>query len=61
MRKQAMSRRILLNAGACALVATVVIPKSGRAHAATGLSQQNEQISSTSICSRSWDAITMRL
>ena len=44
MSKQAMSRRNLLEAGACALAATVVIPKIGSAHAATGLSQQNEQI-----------------
>lgn len=44
MRKQAISRRMLLEAGACALAATVVIPKIGSAHAATGLSQQNEQI-----------------
>ena len=39
-----MSRRMLLEAGACALAATVVIPKTGSAHAATGLSQQNEQL-----------------
>jgi ketosteroid isomerase-like protein len=44
MSKQAMSRRMLLEAGVCALAATVVIPKIGSAHAATGLSQQNEQI-----------------
>ena len=44
MRKQATSRRMLLEAGACALAATVVIPKIGSAHAATELSQQNEQI-----------------
>ena len=44
MRKQAMSRRMLLEASACALAATMVIPKIGSAHAATGLSQQNEQL-----------------
>jgi len=44
MRKPAMSRRMLLEAGACALAATMVIPKIGSAHAATGLSQQNEQL-----------------
>ena len=44
MRKPAMSRRMLLEASACALAATMVIPKIGSAHAATGLSQQNEQI-----------------
>ena len=44
MRKPAMSRRMLLEASACALAATMVIPKIGSAHAATGLSQQNEQL-----------------
>ena len=39
-----MSRRMLLEASACALAAAVVLPKIGSAHAATGLSQQNEQI-----------------
>jgi len=35
---------MLLEAGACGLAASVVIPKIGSAHAATGLSEQNEQI-----------------
>jgi ketosteroid isomerase-like protein len=39
-----MSRRMLLEAGAFALAAAAVIPKIGSAHAATGLSQQNEQL-----------------
>jgi ketosteroid isomerase-like protein len=39
-----MSRRMLLGAGACALAATVATPKLVNAKAATGLSEQNEQI-----------------
>ena len=42
MRKQAMSRRMVLEAGACALAAAVVVPKG--AHAAAGLSRQNEHL-----------------
>ena len=44
MKKKSISRRMVLEAGACALAATMVIPKIGSAHAATGLSQQNEQL-----------------
>jgi ketosteroid isomerase-like protein len=42
MKKKSISRRMVLEAGACALAATVVIPKS--AHAAAGSSQQNDQL-----------------
>ena len=35
---------MLLEAGACALAATVAIPRIGSAHAATGLSPQNGQL-----------------
>jgi len=35
---------MLFEAGACALAATVVVPKMGGAHAASGLSLQNEQV-----------------
>jgi ketosteroid isomerase-like protein len=41
MRKEMMSRRMLLEAGACGLTAAVLLPRS--AQAATGLSPQNEQ------------------
>ena len=44
MRQHAISRRVLFEAGACALAATVAIPKIGSAHAAAGLSPQNEQL-----------------
>jgi len=44
MRQQEISRRMLFEAAACALAAAVVVPKMGSAHAATGLSPQNEQI-----------------
>ena len=43
MKERAMSRRTLLEVGACALAAAAAIPKSASAHAATGLSQQNEE------------------
>jgi ketosteroid isomerase-like protein len=44
MSKPAMSRRMLLGAGACALAATVVMPKIGSARATSALSPQNEQL-----------------
>ncbi len=43
MGKTAMSRRTLLEAGACALAAATAIPEMAGAHAATGLSPQNEE------------------
>ena len=45
MRKTAMSRRTLLEAGACALAAAVTIPEIASAHADTGsgLSPKNEE------------------
>ena len=45
MRKTAMSRRTLLEAGACALAAAVTIPQIARARAETGsgLSSKNEE------------------
>jgi ketosteroid isomerase-like protein len=64
MRQQAMSRRMLLEAGACALAATMVIPKMASAHAATGLSQQNEQIVRKFYAaweSKAWDALDILL
>ncbi len=42
MRENAMSRRTLLEAGACALAAAAGIPEIGSAHVATGLSLRNE-------------------
>jgi len=44
MRKRAMSRRNLLEAGVCALAAAAVMPEIASAHAATGLSAKSEQI-----------------
>jgi|SRR5579863_494605 len=43
MRERAMSRRTLLEAGACALAAAAATPEIASAHATTGLSPQNEQ------------------
>ena len=45
MRETAMSRRTLLEAGACALTAAVILPEIARAHAQTdsGLSAKNEE------------------
>jgi ketosteroid isomerase-like protein len=43
MTERAMSRRTLLEGGACALAAAAAIPEIASAHAATGLSPQNEQ------------------
>ena len=42
MRKTSMSRRTLLEAGACALTAAVTIPQIASARAETGLSPKNE-------------------
>ena len=42
MRKTAISRRKLLGAGACVLVAAASIPEIARARAAAGLSPKNE-------------------
>jgi hypothetical protein len=42
MRNRALSRRMLLEAGACALAATAGIPLKARAHAETGLGTNNE-------------------
>jgi ketosteroid isomerase-like protein len=43
MSKPTMSRRMLLEAGACALAATAVVPKIGSARAGGGLNPQDEQ------------------
>jgi ketosteroid isomerase-like protein len=43
MRERAMSRRTLLEAGACALATAAATPQIASAHATTGLSPQNEQ------------------
>ena len=43
MRERAISRRTLLEAGACALAAAAVIPEIAGAHAAAGLSPQSEE------------------
>lgn len=42
MRARAMSRRTLLETGACALAAAAVIPEIAAAHASAGLSPQSE-------------------
>jgi ketosteroid isomerase-like protein len=42
MRKTAMSRRTLLEAGACALAAAATLPEIASAHAETELSVKNE-------------------
>lgn len=43
MKKSAMSRRMFLGAGTCALVVTASIPKIGSAEAAAQFSSQNER------------------
>jgi ketosteroid isomerase-like protein len=43
MRARAMSRRTLLEAGACALVAASAVPEIASAHAETGLSPKNDE------------------
>ena len=43
MRKRAMSRRTLLEAGACALAAAAGIPQIAGAHTEAGLSPTNEE------------------
>jgi ketosteroid isomerase-like protein len=43
MRKRTMSRRMALEAGACALVAAADIPLTASAHAETGLGPTNEE------------------
>jgi SnoaL-like domain len=43
MRNRTMSRRTMLEAGACALAAAAAIPQTGSAHAQTGLSPTSEQ------------------
>lgn len=43
MRKRAMSRRSLLEAGVCALAAAAVMPEIASAHVPTGLNPKNEQ------------------
>jgi ketosteroid isomerase-like protein len=42
MKERAMSRRAMLETGACALAAAAAIPRIASAQAATGLSPQNE-------------------
>ncbi len=44
MRKRAMSRRMVLEAGACALTAAAVAPPTARAHAEAGLGPNNEAV-----------------
>lgn len=44
MRETAISRRNLLQTGACALAAATVMPKMARARASGGLSSQTEQL-----------------
>jgi hypothetical protein len=44
MRTTAMSRRILLGAGACALAAAVTIPEIANARAEAGLSPKNDAL-----------------
>jgi hypothetical protein len=42
MKNRAMSRRMILEAGACALAAAASIPQIGSAHTATGLSPKSD-------------------
>lgn len=44
MKQSPISRRTLLEAGACALAASAAIPAGSSAEAAKGLNQENEQI-----------------
>lgn len=44
MKQSSISRRTLLEAGACALAASAAIPAASSAEAAKGLNQENEQI-----------------
>jgi hypothetical protein len=43
MRNRTMSRRTMLEAGACALAAAAAIPQTASAHAETGLSPKSEE------------------
>jgi ketosteroid isomerase-like protein len=43
MEKRAMSRRTILEAGACALAAAVGVPQIASAHAQTGLSPKSDE------------------
>jgi SnoaL-like domain len=43
MKSKAMSRRAILEAGACALVAAASVPQTASANAGTGLSPQNDK------------------